>query len=64
MHLSQLHTLVKLTSDNKLRPLTDFQYESMLREAGLHVFFYFFYIALLLTFHLFFVTDNVQKGQR
>ena len=62
MHLSQLHTLVKLTSDSKLRPLTDFQYESMLREAGLHVFFYyFFYIALLLTSHLFFVTDNVQK---
>ena len=37
IHLSQLHTLVKLASDNQLRPLTDStsQYESMLPEAKL-----------------------------
>ena len=64
MHLSQLHTLVKLASDNQLRPLTDStsQYENILREAELYMFYFFFFILPLyvLTFHFFFVTGNFQ----
>ena len=34
------------------------------RSWAPRVLFFFLYIPLLLTFHLFFVTDNVQKWQR
>ena len=46
-----------------MRPLADFQYENMLREAELHMICFFILPLHVLTFHFFFVTDNVHKWQ-